>query len=123
MNEPIESNSRGVIHMVVMGERMRALRERMQMSQRDVAAESGLPQATLSRVESGVREASAAEIVLIANAIGATVAEVTGTSYVRDETTRAARSVGPDVEAMYDELVRYLEVSDYLERQGFGCDA
>lgn len=109
--------------MMATGERMRALRERMRMSQRDVAAESGLPQSTLSRIETGTREASAAEIVLVANAIGATVAEITGTSYVRDETTRAARTVGADVEAMYDELVRYLEVSDYLDRQGFGCEA
>ncbi|MCA0435698.1 MAG: helix-turn-helix domain-containing protein [Actinobacteria bacterium] len=102
------------------GARIHELRERMSMSQRDVARRSGVPQATLSRIETGARDASAAEVVLIADAIGATVPEITGTSFVADESVRAARAVGEDTEAMYAALVRFLEVSDFLDRQGFG---
>lgn len=102
------------------GARVRAMRERMGMSQRDLGAASGLSQATLCRIERDERAATSAETVMLANGMGATVAELTGVSYVRAEATSAARAVGADVQAMYDELVYYLEVSDLLDRQGFG---
>lgn len=104
-------------------ERVRRLRERSGLSQRDAERESGLSQSTWSRIESGARQPSAIEIVAIADAIGATVGEVTGTSHVRTEAVSAARAEGEAVEAMLEELTSYLELSDHLDRQGFGSAA
>lgn len=101
-----------------MGERVAALREQLGWSQRDLARTSGLSQSTLSRVESGRREATAAETVLLAGALGATVPELTGDSPVSREVRCAARATGEEVDAMLAQMVHYLEIADFLDRQG-----
>lgn len=108
-----------MIHMGGMGERIKKMRERVGMGQRQLARLSSVPQTTISRIESGLREPSAAETVLLADAVGATVGEITGDSYVERESVCAARAVGDDVDAMQRELVALLEVSDVLDRHGF----
>ena len=103
--------------------RIRALRESVALSQRDVEAQTGISQATLCRIERGDRAASAAQLRAIAHVLGVSVEHLAGASPVRARTVRAVRSEGPAVEAMFDRLLGLLEVGDLLDRHAAGGPA
>jgi transcriptional regulator with XRE-family HTH domain len=99
-----------------------ALIERARMaaglSQRGLADATGISQPTLSRIISGSRMAKMPEIVLIAEATGHTIPQLTGTGTVADRVQCAARATnGSDMEGMRDALIGFLELNDYLEDQ------
>ncbi|HEY3754496.1 MAG TPA: helix-turn-helix transcriptional regulator [Pseudonocardiaceae bacterium] len=99
----------------VLIERARAAAE---LSQRALAARSGVSQATLSRIIAGDREAKMPEIVAIAWATGHTVAQLTGTETVADRVQCAARATnGASMESLRQTLLHYLELDDYLNDQ------
>ena len=85
------------------------------LSQRALADMTGMSQATLNRILSGERAAKMPEIVLIADALGCTVAQLTGSS-VADRVTCAARSTnGADVSEMRQRLLHFMELDAYLD--------
>lgn len=88
------------------------------LSQRTLAARTGISQPTLSRIVSGERDAKMTEVLLIADATGCTVAQLTG-SAVADRVECAARaSDGAAMEDMHQQLVHFMELDAYLDDQG-----
>jgi transcriptional regulator with XRE-family HTH domain len=100
-------------------ERIEQARQKSGLSQRDLAAATGISQPTLSRIISGERVAKVPELVAIAAATGHTLAELTGQSRVAERVQSAARATsGANMEAMRCELLHYLELDAYLDQQG-----
>lgn len=126
----LESHTREVIHMVITSEtptttaqRIAAARSEASLSQRELADRTGIPQATICRIEKG-RPAKMNEILLMASALGTGVAELTGHSDIRDRVECAARaSDGSAMTSMKAELLRFLELDAYLENQGIALQA
>lgn len=88
------------------------------LSQRALADATGISQPTLSRIISGDRAAKMPEIVLIAQATGHTVAQLTGMGTVADRVQCAARATnGTGMEGMREALLHFLELNDYLDDQ------
>ncbi len=86
------------------------------LSQRALADVTGISQSTLSRIISGDRAAKMPEIVLIAQATGHTVAQLTGTGTVAGRVQCAARAMnGTGMEGMREALLHFLELNEYLD--------
>jgi transcriptional regulator with XRE-family HTH domain len=99
--------------------RIERARQKSGLSQRDLAAATGISQPTLSRIISGERAAKVPELVAIATATGHTLAELTGQSQVAERVQSAARATsGGNMEAMRRDLLHYLELDAYLDEQG-----
>lgn len=105
--------------MLTVGQRVRRAREAADIAQRDLLARTGITQTTLSRIESGKREAKMNEIVSLAWVLGSSVAELTGHSDVRDRVECIARATDDaNMDDIRRELTHYLELDAYLEDQG-----
>ncbi|MBF6546693.1 helix-turn-helix domain-containing protein [Nocardia brasiliensis] len=88
------------------------------LSQRDLAAETGVSQSTLSRTIAGERPAKMNELIAIARATGVTLAELTGTSKVADQVRCAARAANcAPMDSMYEQMLHFLELDAYLDDQ------
>jgi transcriptional regulator with XRE-family HTH domain len=99
--------------------RIAEAREAAKLSQRRLATRSGIAQATLSRIEQGVRPAKMNEIIALAQVLGCTVSELTGISSVQERLECVARATDhSSMKTMYRELSHYLELDAYLEDQG-----
>ncbi|NEA36261.1 helix-turn-helix transcriptional regulator [Streptomyces sp. SID13031] len=99
--------------------RIVAAREAAELTQRQLAASSGIAQATLSRIEQGTRPAKMNEILALAWALGCPASELTGHSRVQDRLECVARATDhSSMETMRRELSHYLELDAYLEDQG-----
>lgn len=106
------------------GERIKRARSLWDRSQRDLTAETGLSQSTLSRIENGQREPRLNELLSLSWALGYTLAELTGHSPVGDRLLCAARAdLDGDMGTMQDELTHFLELDSFLEDQGVGQPA
>ncbi|MBD3233182.1 MAG: BMC domain-containing protein [candidate division Zixibacteria bacterium] len=71
------------------GRKIKELRESKKLSQRQLAKDSGVPQATINRIESGeIKEPSLSNVTKIADALGVTVTELQG----NDISTAIARN-------------------------------
>jgi len=93
-------------------------REVAGLSQRELAAATGISQSTLSRIMSGERTAKMSEVVAIAWATGHTVAQLTADGTVAERAECAARSTnGSNMEQMRGSLLHFLELNDYLNDQ------
>ncbi|MFD4444552.1 helix-turn-helix domain-containing protein [Nocardia sp. NPDC058519] len=104
---------------MTVGERIARALGAARISQRDLAAETGISQATLSRTISGDRAAKMNELVAIAAATGVVLAELTGTSRVVGRVQCAARSAnGASMDSMYEQMLRFLELDAHLADQG-----
>ncbi|MRH92125.1 helix-turn-helix domain-containing protein [Nocardia sp. SYP-A9097] len=107
---------------MTVGDRIERARVAAGMSQRDLATETGISQATLSRTISGDRAPKMNELVAIAAATGVVLAELTGASRVAGRLQCAARSVnGASMESMYEQMLRFLELDAYLVDQGIAA--
>lgn len=115
---------RGVIQMtvdrVVLGLRLREVRETAGVSQDEARKAIDVSQATYSRVESGDRSLTGDELVLLADRFGVRAAAITGVALVREQARYAARTDGTSsgMEAMREKLYAYLELDCYLSNQG-----
>ena len=99
----------------VVGIRIERARVAAGLSQRALADMTGISQPTLSRVVSGQRTAKIPELVAIAWATGATVAELAGTGTIAERVEIAARAANcADMDSMRDALLHFLELDDYL---------
>ena len=100
------------------GARIERARVAAGLSQRALADMAGISQPTLSRVVSGQRTAKMPELVAIAWATGATVAELAGTGTVAERVECAARATNhADMDSMREALLHFLELDDYLAGQ------
>lgn len=87
------------------------------LSQRAMADKTGISQATLSRILSGERQAKITEILLIADATGCTVRQLTG-SPVAERVECAARATnGVGMDSMRQRLLHFMELDAYLDDQ------
>ncbi|MDU0967970.1 MAG: helix-turn-helix transcriptional regulator [Actinomycetaceae bacterium] len=85
------------------------------ISQRDLAEKTGISQSTLSRTLAGRRAPKLPELVLIADATGCTVAQLTGKSRA-DRVECAARGVdGASMDKMRQRLIHFIELDAYLD--------
>lgn len=88
------------------------------MSQRALASATGISQPTLSRIISGERAAKMPEIIAIAWATGATVAELVGARTVADRAQCVARATNDaGMVQMREALLHFLELDAYLDDQ------
>lgn len=111
----------GVVERLVtthVGVRIERARAAAGLSQRALADMTGISQPTLSRVVSGQRAAKMPELVAIAWATGATVAELAGTGTVAERVECAARATNhADMDGTREALLHFLELDDYLASQ------
>jgi HTH-type transcriptional regulator, cell division transcriptional repressor len=100
-------------------DRITDAREAARLTQRQLATRAGIPQATLSRIEQGVRPAKMNELLALAWALGCTISELTGFAGVKDRLECVARATDNSrMETMRRELTHYLVLDAYLEDQG-----
>lgn len=100
------------------GERIEQAARAAQLSQRALASATGISQPTLSRIISGERPAKMPEIVAIAWATGASVAELTGARTVAERAQAAGRAThDAEMRHMRDALLHFLELDAYLDDQ------
>lgn len=103
--------------MYEMNKSIESARQAAGLSQRELARRTGISQATLSRILTGDRTPKMPEIVLIADATGCMIAELTG-SAVAERVECAARSAnGASMSAMRQRLLHFMEVDAYLDDQ------
>ncbi|KQB84368.1 helix-turn-helix domain-containing protein [Corynebacterium oculi] len=88
------------------------------ISQRGLAARTGISQTTLSRIISGDRAPTMPEVILIADATGHTVAQLTGTALEQRVQYAARTTNNADAAAMRERLLHFIEIDSYLEDQG-----
>lgn len=87
------------------------------LSQRALANATDLSQPTINRILTGDRTPKMTDIILIADATGCTVAQLTGTG-VADTVRCAARSVnGSTMDEMHQRLLHFMELDAYLDNQ------
>jgi len=87
------------------------------MSQRALADKTGISQATLNRILTGNRPAKMPELILIADAVGCTVAQLASSS-IEDRVECAARATdGSSMAAMKQRLLHFVELDAYLDDQ------
>lgn len=88
------------------------------LSQRTLAERTNISQATLSRIINGERTPTMPEIILIADATGCTVAQLTGTDLANRVQYAARTTRSSSATAMRERLLHFLEIDAYLEDQG-----
>jgi transcriptional regulator with XRE-family HTH domain len=99
------------------GAAIASAREAAQLSQRTLEDRTGISQSTLSRILSGQRAAKMTEIILIADATGCTVAQLTGTA-IADRVQCAARATNNSaMDQMRQRLLHFIELDAYLDDQ------
>jgi transcriptional regulator with XRE-family HTH domain len=101
------------------GTRIAEARSRAGLSQRALADRSGVSQATLSRMEAGTRTPKMGDLLVLARAIGCSVAELSDHSPIRDRVVCFARAEnGSDMSRLRNELVHTLEPDAFLDEYG-----
>lgn len=100
-----------------LGKAIESARQAAGLSQRALQDRTGISQSTLSRMLAGNRPAKMTEIILIADATGCTVAQLTGTA-VADRVQCAARATnGSAMDSMRQRLLHFIELDAYLDDQ------
>ncbi|MEV0355643.1 helix-turn-helix transcriptional regulator [Nocardia sp. NPDC050697] len=100
------------------GERIAEAIDAAGLSQRELAAATGISQPTLSRTISGDRVAKMNELISIAAATGWLLTEFTGTSRAAAQVQCAARAAnGASMESMRAQMLHFIELDAYLDDQ------
>lgn len=87
------------------------------LSQRDLSALTGISQPTLSRILSGNRVAKMPEIIKIADAVGCTLAQLTGSSASTRVQFAARATNDTGMEVLHQRLLHFIELDAYLDDQ------
>lgn len=88
------------------------------LSQRAVSDQTGIPQASISRIIHNTRQAKTTEIILIAEATGHTYEQLTGGGTTEDQVQWAARASGSGgMDGMKKAILRFMDLDDYLTDQ------
>jgi transcriptional regulator with XRE-family HTH domain len=85
------------------------------LSQRALADKTGISQATLNRILSGARVAKMPEIILIADATGCTVGQLTGSAVAQRARCAARATNGASMDSMRQRLLHFMELDAYLD--------
>lgn len=103
--------------------RIAALLERKDLRQRDIAAETGIAQPTLSRISSGKREPRLDEVMLIAAAAGVGIESILDENPLHERVlvSHRASSGAVETEAVRNKLLSYLEMDAYLATHDIAC--
>ncbi|PMC76906.1 MULTISPECIES: helix-turn-helix domain-containing protein [unclassified Brachybacterium] len=104
--------------METIGQRVDAARERAGLTQRQLAARTGLPQATLSRVINGTRTPKTPELLRIAAAAGTTFAELTSQDLPERVQTAARTTNGGAAADLRKRLLYFMEIDVHLDDCG-----
>jgi transcriptional regulator with XRE-family HTH domain len=109
-----------IIDRVVLGQRIREVREARGISQSDAAQALEISQPTYSRIESGERPLAGDELVILADLFGVRAAAITGLPALRERARFAARTDGSSaaMTRMREKPCAYLELDAYLTSQG-----
>ncbi len=100
------------------GAAIESARKTAQLSERAIEDRTGISHSTLSRILTGDRTAKMTEIIQIAEALGCTVAQLTGTAIddrVQCTAHRATSSSSTD--QMRQRLLQFIELDVYLDGQ------
>ncbi|WP_144792362.1 helix-turn-helix domain-containing protein [Kocuria palustris] len=100
------------------GPAIEAARTAAGLSQRALQDRTGISQSTLSRIVSGKREAKMTEIMVIAEATGSTISQLTGTDASRRVQCAARSANGAEMTGMRQQLLRFVELDAQLDDQG-----
>lgn len=93
------------------------------LSQRQLADRTGISQPTVSRIISGARSAKLPELILIAQATGHTLTQLTGASSLPERVQQVARwTNGAAMQSMRTSLLNFLELDEYLDEQAVGVE-
>lgn len=104
------------------GERIARAGDAAGLSQRELAAVTGISQPTLSRTIRNERVAKMNELIAIAAATGCMLTELTGTSRVAGQVQCAARvSNGVPLDSMYAQILHFIELDAYLDDQAIAA--
>lgn len=104
--------------MMGIGKRIEAAAIAAGLSQRALAAETGISQATLSRIINEQRIPQVPELAAIAWATGTTLAELTGSGDLAERVQCAARATnGSGMNEMRAVLLHFMELDAYLDDQ------
>lgn len=109
-----------IVDHVMLGRRIREVREAEGISQVAAAEALEISQPTYSRVESGERPLAGDELVILADLFGVRAAAITGLPQLQQRARYAARTDGSSaaMETMREKLYAYLELDAYLTSQG-----
>lgn len=88
------------------------------LSQRALADRTNISQATLNRILTGGRPAKMTEIILIADATGCTVAQLTGSAVAGRVQCAARATNGSSMGSMRQRLLHFMELDAYLADHG-----
>jgi transcriptional regulator with XRE-family HTH domain len=104
------------------GHRIRSLREGANLSQRNVVAETGISQTTLSRIENGESLPRVDQAVSLAWALGCPVEMILEDNPIRNRVLCATRAnqASADVSAVKENLIFFLEMDAHLAAHGIG---
>lgn len=86
-------------------------------TQRELADATGISQSTISRIVSGERSPKMPEIIKIADALGLTVPQLTGSAVAKRTQIAARATNGSAMSAMKKRLTYFLELDEHLEDQ------
>jgi transcriptional regulator with XRE-family HTH domain len=101
--------------------RVRAVRERANVSTKDAALALGISPLVYSRIEDGSRNIKGDELIRLADTFGVRAGAITGLAEVTVPTTLSACPEGdePGMPALRDYLRAYCELDAFLTEQGF----
>ncbi|WP_169833323.1 helix-turn-helix domain-containing protein [Corynebacterium phocae] len=99
-------------------DRIAAALTRLQCSERDLAAETGISQFSISQIVSGQKTPTISEVMLITEALGLPFDQLSG-SQIADRVEVAARSTNSSaMDEMRAQLVQLLEIEAHLTDMG-----
>ena len=117
-----ESITVGVIQMIELstqGRRISDRRTQLGLSQRSLARQAHLSQATLSRIESGERAAKMDEVLRVASVLGTSVSSLVSESPLASRVQFAHRMTQlVDATTVRARLIQLLEIDDVLTARG-----
>lgn len=105
------------------GSAVEAARTAAGLSQRALQDRTGISQSTLSRILSDKRAAKMTEIMLIAEATGSTISQLTGTGASQRVQCAARSANGAGMEGMRQQLLRFVELDAQLDDQAIPASA
>lgn len=103
---------------VLVGQRLIAAREAVELSQRGLAEYSGISQSTIHRIETGHRNASTLELSALADACGVLIADLQGTNTLADQVLCAGRTSDAGTQALADYMIYAFGLAQRLDELG-----
>lgn len=85
------------------------------LSQRALADRTDLSQATLNRILSGERAVKMTEVIMIADATGCTVSQLTGSGVAGRVRCAARAANGSNMDSMRQRLLHFMELDAYFD--------